>query len=188
MNAFLRLGCLAVIFLFSHPVFSQNLLITYQNSDALFVCGADTFFVQVKNTGTTPITDAALTEALPTGIIYQPGSIVGATEQNVANPGSPVFGLPVLPVGADGICRFAAFRRWCSGGGARRRAVVRCQPGRAFFPGRCADTHPAFFHRNRFVTDRQRGSRVVERRTLRYLVSPDMGAQYPPGQDRRAAF
>lgn len=39
--------CLAFAFfcLFSAPVFSQNILITYQKSDSLFVCGADTFFL-----------------------------------------------------------------------------------------------------------------------------------------------
>ncbi len=100
MYVFLRLGCLASILLFSCSVFSQNILITYQKSDGLFVCGADTFFVQVKNTGTQLVTGATLTMTLPNGLIYQSGSAAGVTEQNVANLSMPVFNLPNLSVGS----------------------------------------------------------------------------------------
>ena len=99
MYAFLRLGYLLAALLFSCSVFSQNLLITYQKNDALFVCGTDTFFVQVKNTGNVPVSDATLAVTLPTGMIYQLGSVTGITEQNVTNPASPVFSVPLLPVG-----------------------------------------------------------------------------------------
>lgn len=91
----LALGCL-----FSTPVFAQNILITYQKSDALFVCGTDTFFVQVQNTGTGLLNNATLEVALPVGIQYVPGSVTGAAQQNVGNLQQPVFALPDIASGA----------------------------------------------------------------------------------------
>lgn len=96
MVAFLRWCFLVSTLLFSSSVFSQNILITYQKSDGLFVCGTDTFFVQVKNTSLLPIVGATLTVTLPTGMSYQPGSMLGVVEQNLANLAAPVFGLPIL--------------------------------------------------------------------------------------------
>ena len=97
MIAFLRLGCFVSTLLLSYPLLSQNILITYQKSDGLFVCGTDTFWIQVKNTGNTTITAATLTVALPNGLHYEPGSITGVMEQNVDNLAAPVFSLPALP-------------------------------------------------------------------------------------------
>ncbi len=97
MYAFLRLGCLVSVLLFACSGFSQNVLITYQKGDGLFVCGTDSFFMQVKNTGTLPLEGATLTVTFPAGMSYLPGSIQGITEQNVGNPVQPVFSLPVLP-------------------------------------------------------------------------------------------
>jgi len=101
MRFFARFQILALFCLFSAPVFSQNILITYQKSDALFVCGADTFFIQVQNIGAGAMTNGSLTVALPTGVTYLPGSITGAMQQNINNLAQPVFGLPNLASGAS---------------------------------------------------------------------------------------
>jgi uncharacterized repeat protein (TIGR01451 family) len=101
MRLFARFSTLALFCLFAAPVFSQNILITYKKSDSLFVCGADTFFIQVANIGTGAVTNASLNVALPTGVTYLPGSVTGATQQNVSNLAQPVFGLPNLASGAS---------------------------------------------------------------------------------------
>ncbi|MBV6438759.1 MAG: hypothetical protein EPGJADBJ_00385 [Saprospiraceae bacterium] len=100
MRSFTRRLSLALFCLSAAPVFSQNILITYQKSDALFVCGADTFFISVQNTGTNPLTGAALDVALPTGVTYLPGTVAGAAQQNVSDLQHPVFGLPAIASGA----------------------------------------------------------------------------------------
>ena len=100
MKVFLRFSTLIFCLAYYPAIFSQNILITYQKSDALFVCGTDTFFVQVKNTGLVPVIAASLKVTLPTGVQYQSGTILGAIEQNISNLGAPVFGLINLPVGA----------------------------------------------------------------------------------------
>ena len=102
----LRAGFLLAAVIFSSTVFAQNILISYQKSDGLFVCGTDTFFVQVKNTGLVPLAGAALHVLLPPGITYQPGSILGAIELNLTNLSAPVFGLPALPGGATAATAF----------------------------------------------------------------------------------
>lgn len=95
-----RLLTAALFCLFAVPVFSQNILITFQKSDSLFVCGTDTFFVSVQNLSTTAITGAALNLELPSGLAYLPGTISGAAEQNIGNLQQPVFTLPGLAPGA----------------------------------------------------------------------------------------
>lgn len=90
---------LALFCLFVAPVFSQNILITYQKSDALFVCGADTFFILVQNTGANMLNDATLQVALPAGVTYVPGTVAGATQQNIGNLQQPVFALPGIASG-----------------------------------------------------------------------------------------
>ena len=106
MKNLLQLSSVLLFLACSPSVFSQNILITYQKSDALFVCGTDTFFVQVKNTGSTPLTMVALRVALPTGVNYQPGTISGATEQNIADPNAPVFSMANLAPGATASTAF----------------------------------------------------------------------------------
>ena len=89
-------GYLRFAFLILLPAFlpAQNILITFQKPTELFVCGTDTLFVEVLNTGTGSLQDAALTTALPLGLSYVPGSVSGAVEQNTANLAKPVFALP----------------------------------------------------------------------------------------------
>ncbi|MEO6040248.1 MAG: hypothetical protein ABIQ93_17685, partial [Saprospiraceae bacterium] len=106
MKGLLRCSSFIFCLTFCPSLFSQNILITYQKSDALFVCGTDTFFVQVKNTGLIPITAATLKVVLPVGVSYQLGSVTGAVEQNVGNLVAPVFALLSLPVGATASTSF----------------------------------------------------------------------------------
>ena len=100
MRFYTRCLTLALFSLLTAPVFAQNILITYQKSDALFVCGADTFFISVQNTGVNPLTGATLEVALPTGVTYLSGSVTGATEQNISNMQQPLFALSDLAAGA----------------------------------------------------------------------------------------
>lgn len=81
------------------PLSAQNILITFGESDTLFVCGTDTFFIQVQNTGATPLNDAVLKVTLTAGTGYVPESVAGAAEQNVSNLQQPAFALPALPAG-----------------------------------------------------------------------------------------
>ena len=93
----LRAFCLCFLLT---PAFSQNILINYEKSDSLFVCGADTFFIKIQNTGTTLAGNASLKLTLPVGVDYLPGSISGAGEQNITDLHKPVFTLADLPAGA----------------------------------------------------------------------------------------
>lgn len=102
MKMVTRFLCKALFCLLLHPIAAQNILISYQKSDSLFVCGTDTFFVQVQNTGAAPMLDGTLHLTLPAGVVYLPGTIVGATQVNVTNPQQPVFALPSLAPGATG--------------------------------------------------------------------------------------
>lgn len=90
----------ALFFLLAFCLRAQNIAIDYQKSDALFVCGADTFFIRVQNTGAATLTGASLEVALPTGITYTSGTVTGATEQNTTNPQQPLFTLPGIAPGA----------------------------------------------------------------------------------------
>jgi hypothetical protein len=56
------------LFVFAQTLLSaQNLQITYKNSDSLFVCGADTFFIQIHNQFINPVADAVVQVTLPAG-------------------------------------------------------------------------------------------------------------------------
>jgi gliding motility-associated-like protein len=90
-----------VLFLLSVPVFSQNVLITSQNPDGLYVCGSDQMSVKFANTAASGLTNVTATVTLPPGLSYVPGSIASATEQNISNLGAPVFSVGTIGVGAD---------------------------------------------------------------------------------------
>lgn len=79
--------------------FSQNFTILYQTPDQLVVCDADTLTVSVVNNTAQPITGALLDVEMPSGLQYQPGSVLGATESNITNLNKPVLALPTLPPG-----------------------------------------------------------------------------------------
>ena len=95
-----RMLLLALLCAFSVPIAAQNVVITTQNPDNLYVCGQDAFAVTVQNNTAAPLTNLQVTFTLPTGIGYVPGSVSGASEFNLANPSAPVFALPNVPAGA----------------------------------------------------------------------------------------
>ncbi|HRI58147.1 MAG TPA: hypothetical protein PK228_00410, partial [Saprospiraceae bacterium] len=80
-------------------LFSQNLAISYQNPDALYVCGTDTLKVTLQNTSTNPVANLFVTLTFPTGIGYLPGTIAGAAEVDISNLSAPKFALTDIPVG-----------------------------------------------------------------------------------------
>jgi uncharacterized repeat protein (TIGR01451 family) len=89
-----------ILFLSSfQSVRGQNVLINYENSDSLFVCGVDTFFIELQNPGTLPVLNGVLTLTLPTGLAYVPGSVTGVLEQNIADVTKPVFSVPSVEAG-----------------------------------------------------------------------------------------
>lgn len=75
---------------------AQDIQITYQNSDSLFVCGTDTFFIQIQHQFSNPVADAVVQVNLPVGLQYVAGSAEGATELNINNLSAPSFAMPVL--------------------------------------------------------------------------------------------
>lgn len=87
----LLLACLFT--LSGYTVFAQNLILTYQNPDALSVCIDDQMSITVNNTGNAPATGVQVILRLPAGIRYVSGTIAGASEQNIANLNAPVFKL-----------------------------------------------------------------------------------------------
>jgi len=89
-----------ILFLSSfQSVRGQNVLINYENSDSLFVCGVDTFFITLQNPGTFPVLNGVLTLTLPTGLTYVPGTVTGILEQNIADLTKPVFLAPSVEAG-----------------------------------------------------------------------------------------
>lgn len=79
---------------------TQTLILTYQNPDALSVCNSDTFQIQIRNVSLQTATNVSLSLNLPTGLQYEPGSIIGASEQNLSNLSAPVFSAPNIGSGA----------------------------------------------------------------------------------------
>ena len=90
------------------PLFlpAQNILITYTKSDSLFVCNTDTFSVKIQNNLTAALSGAQLTVGLPAGLSYLPGSVIGASQQNISNLMAPVLGLPDIPANQSVIVKF----------------------------------------------------------------------------------
>jgi gliding motility-associated-like protein len=80
---------------------AQSLLLTFQEPDQLVVCGQDSLFIQLQNLSLSPLNTGTIIINLPTGILYIPGSVTGATENDVTNPQSLVFNLPTLAPGAS---------------------------------------------------------------------------------------
>jgi uncharacterized protein (TIGR02145 family) len=62
---------------------------------SLVICAGDgPFSLQIANTTGSTMSGATLLLALPPGVRYTPGSIVGATESNITNLNQPIFLLP----------------------------------------------------------------------------------------------
>ncbi|HTX87397.1 MAG TPA: PKD-like domain-containing protein [Bacteroidales bacterium] len=65
---------------------------------SLVVCYLDgTFSLQIANTTGNTMSGATLLLDLPSGARYSPGSVAGATENNISNLNQPVFDLPDIP-------------------------------------------------------------------------------------------
>ena len=90
--------CTRVLLILLLPAFlpAQNILITFQKPARLFVCGADSLLVQVQNVGSGVLQSPRLTASLPLGLTYVPGTVKGASEQDISNPAQPIFALSDL--------------------------------------------------------------------------------------------
>ena len=100
MPSFTRLFFTTLAICSCQVVFSQNILVTYQNPDALFVCGTDTLKVTVQNTAAVQVAGLFVAVTFPDGVGYIPGAVAGATEADITNPGAPKFALNDLPADA----------------------------------------------------------------------------------------
>jgi gliding motility-associated-like protein/uncharacterized repeat protein (TIGR01451 family) len=90
----LFLGCTSALL-------AQNVLITSQNPDGLYVCGTDQLTVKLTNSGAATLNNVIATVTLPAGISYVPGTVSGATEQNIGNLSAPRFSAGTLAVGGE---------------------------------------------------------------------------------------
>lgn len=92
---------LALLFASAYALTAQNVLISYQNPDALWVCTDDQTSFVLRNTGTDAVANLRFTLRLPAGVQYVAGSVNGATEANISNLGAPVFSVGNLAAGAQ---------------------------------------------------------------------------------------
>lgn len=88
-----HLATIVVLLLFPYWLSAQNIIITTQTPDELFVCGEDTTAITITNTAGGILSGILVTVTFPNGVTYIPGSVVGASEQNISNPSMPVFTL-----------------------------------------------------------------------------------------------
>ncbi|MFN0214836.1 MAG: hypothetical protein ACKVT2_11320, partial [Saprospiraceae bacterium] len=92
---------LAFFFLaFSSSILAQNLVISSQNPNGLYVCGIVSMTITVQNGAGPAAANLNTAVTFPAGISYVPGSVVGATESNITNLNAPVFALADLAAGA----------------------------------------------------------------------------------------
>ncbi|MEI6408529.1 MAG: hypothetical protein WCR52_04060, partial [Bacteroidota bacterium] len=91
---------LSLVFCFQQNGAAQNLAITYTNSNSLFVCGADTFSISVRNLSAQQANNGVVKITLPSGLSYLPGTVSGAVEQNISNVQQPVLGIAGIAPGA----------------------------------------------------------------------------------------
>ena len=70
---------------------SQGLLLSYNTKDTLTICGTQRLDLLLENTGMAVINDIEITMQCPSGIRYQPGSVINAEEISVNPPDRPVF-------------------------------------------------------------------------------------------------
>ena len=78
---------------------NQGFAVQYSLPDSLYVCGADTLFVHLKNNGTQPVS-GNLSVKLPGGIWYEPGTTAGASEQDISNLAEPLLGVSAVQPGS----------------------------------------------------------------------------------------
>lgn len=88
-------------FSFSLTLLAQNVVISTQNPDNLYVCGTDQMTVTMQNGAGPAATNLKATVTLPNGVSYLQGSVAGAAEGNISNLNAPVFDLADLAGGAS---------------------------------------------------------------------------------------
>jgi gliding motility-associated-like protein len=96
----MRKFLLFVFTFISYQCFGQGNMITINASvpSQLTVCGVSkTFTISIYNPSPFLLTQDTLLISMPTGIAYQAGSVVGATESNISVTNHPVFLLPNIP-------------------------------------------------------------------------------------------
>ncbi|MFN0176018.1 MAG: gliding motility-associated C-terminal domain-containing protein [Saprospiraceae bacterium] len=85
---------------------AQNIVISYFQSDTLYVCNTDTLTVTVQNNHAVLLSGASVTINLPTGLTYVSGTVLGASEQNIFNLSAPIFGLLDIPANQSVVVKF----------------------------------------------------------------------------------
>jgi gliding motility-associated-like protein len=90
----------AIFILLLHgAVFAQGnrLVLTSSVPTELTVCGGvKTFSLQLYNPSPNQLTGVSLTVTMPSGMLYTPGTVTNATEQNISNLSTPVFSVTDL--------------------------------------------------------------------------------------------
>ncbi|HHM21510.1 MAG TPA: gliding motility-associated C-terminal domain-containing protein [Bacteroidetes bacterium] len=101
-----RITLFFCIFCFcSFPVFSQT--INFQTPDEFYVCGTAPFEVTLTNNGSVALEGVDLEVDFTTlngaecGLAYVPGTVNGASEEDLSDLGAPVFSVADLAVGAS---------------------------------------------------------------------------------------
>lgn len=90
---------LLLLVFFSGRLAAQGNMIAISSTvpNQLTVCmPADTFKIRIYNPSPALLTDVLLTAQLPTGVLYELGSISGASEFDVSDLGNPIFSLADL--------------------------------------------------------------------------------------------
>ncbi|MBC7775953.1 MAG: hypothetical protein H7246_11005, partial [Phycisphaerae bacterium] len=85
---------------FSATMLAQNIVISTQNPNGLYVCGTQQMTVTLQNGAGPAAANLKTTVTFPNGISYVLGSVAGAAEDNISNLNAPVFALPDLAGGA----------------------------------------------------------------------------------------
>lgn len=92
---------LLLLFVFSYYLGqSQGNMITINSSvpSQMTICGlSKTFSITIYNPSPFTLSNDTLKITMPPGIVYQNGSIVGATESNISIPNAPIFLLQDIP-------------------------------------------------------------------------------------------
>ncbi len=114
LNAYpFRFGTLALAGILL-PFLSFSQTISYQNPGEFFVCNTAPFEVTVSNTSGTVLDNPTVTVVFTTtagtvcGITYAEGSVSGAQEGNISDPGAPIFALSAIEPGASQSFTFGA--------------------------------------------------------------------------------
>lgn len=89
-----------IILAFTLQANAQNLSISIQPPDNLYVCGSDQANIVIQNGGPA-INSGQLSVDLPQNVAYVAGTITGAAELNISNANAPIFSLGAIPAGGS---------------------------------------------------------------------------------------